>query len=381
MITGIETSQLVGRDPTLPSDARLPQLSADEVLRLGLRDDQVVRAVVEVRGDRLQLMLDGRPASVTPGTPAAAGTDVQASVQLRPDGSAVLRPVGPATVPPAPTPGSAMPAMPANASGTVSGVPTPPPLPSRFEQLLWRPGGMGALLPLLAATGLAQALPQVTQARPEVQRLLNELQRLRPSMASLSGTALRDAITTSGFFTEAAVQRGEASTSDLKSVLRQLLAFAGEAGAEAARPLQDAVADIEAAQLRSIEGLAAGQHGIQIALAFADAPPVRLGLSRADAGPDGAGTVWFIDVSTSSDSLGDLWLASRVSASLDVEITVWASRQDTCARAVERGAELASLLGTWQIELAGFRVIHGTRPSSEAPERAAPGGRFVDISA
>jgi hypothetical protein len=387
VITGIETAQLVGRDPTVATDARLPLLPAAEVLRLGLRDDQVVRAVVEVRGDRPQLLIDGRPASAASGLAAPAGTDQQASVQLRPDGSAVLRPVGHAPGPANAAPGPATPAAAtttataAAASSTLSAAQTPPPVQSRFEQLLWRPGGMAALLPLLAATGLAQALPAATVVRPEVQRLLNELQRLRPSMASLSGTSLREAITASGFFTEAAVGRGAPSASDLKSVLRQMGALAAEAGPEAAQPLQEAVADIESAQLRAVEGLVAGQYGIQIALAFADAPPVRLGLSRADAGRDGAGTVWFIDVSTASDSLGELWLASRVSETHGVEVTVWASRQDTCARAAERGSELASLLSAWQIELAGFRVVHGRRPSDEAQPRDLPDGRFVDISA
>jgi hypothetical protein len=377
MITGAETVHLLGRDPMLSGEARMPLVPAGDVMQLGLREDQVVRAVVEARGDRLQLLLDGRPVMAAMNVLPAAGTDIRVSVHLLPDGSAALRPIpaapGGAAVNPAAGAASAapLPASPASAA-----VPYP-----RLEQLLWRPGGMQALLDLLHPSGLLQHLPATVAMQPEIVRLLGDWQRARPAMASLSDTTLRAAVSASGFFTEASVARGDTGVHDLKSLLRQLLLRVVDAAPEGARPLTEAVHDIEAAQLRSVENLLGGQSSLQMALAFSDAPPVRLDLSRADVGDDEGGSVWFIDMHSASDRLGELWLASKIASTSRVDMTVWASRQDVCDQARQRHADLVHALGEWNLELGSFRVLHGRRPAAASDDEPPPGGRLVDLRA
>jgi len=385
MITGAETVHLVGRDLVAASEARLPLVAARDVMQLGLREDQVVRAVVEVRGDRLQLVLDGRPVTAAPSALPPAGTQMRASVHLLPDGSAALRPVPAAA---ATTPGAAGAATPSTgAAPAASAVPLSSspasaavPYP-RLEQLLWRPGGMQALLDLLHPSGLLQRLPATLAAQPEIVRLLGDWQRARPAMASLSDSTVRAALSASGFFTEASVARGDAEATDVKSLLRQLLLRMADAGPEAARPLTDAIQDIEAAQLRSVENLLGGHTSLQMALAFSDAPPVRLDLSCADGGDEAGGSVWFVDMHSVSDRLGELWLASKITSTLRVDMTVWASRHDVCDQARHRHADLVQALGEWKLELSGFRVVHGRRPAAAPDDEPPPGGRLVDLRA
>lgn len=379
MITGAETIHLVGRDLAAAGEARLPLVAARDVMQLGLREDQVVRAVVEVRGDRLQLVLDGRPVAAAPSALPPAGTEVRASVHLLPDGSAALRPVPAAATAGSPTPSTAAAAasaVPLSSRPASAAVPYP-----RLEQLLWRPGGMQALLDLLHPAGLLQRLPATLTAQPEIVRLLGDWQRTRPAMASLSDSTLRAALSASGFFTEASVARGAAGATDVKSMLRQLLLRMADAGPEAARPLTEAIHDIEAAQLRSVENLLGGHSSLQMALAFSDAPPVRLDLSYADGGEEGGGSVWFIDMHSVSDRLGELWLASKIASTLRVDMTVWASRQDVCDQARHRHADLVQALGEWKLELSGFRVVHGRRPAAAPDDEPPPGGRLVDLQA
>jgi hypothetical protein len=371
MITGTETAHLLTRASPMISEARVPIVQPRDVVVLGLREDQLVRLTVEVRGEGLKLMLQGRAVLVPPGFPLAAGDQLLASVHLQRNGAAQLRPVQSGTVPTAPG---------AAADADEAHPPDQTILP-RMERLLWRPQGLAALFEMLRPSGIQRSLPPALLAQPEVDRLVDQLRRNQPRMATLSGSTLRQAILESGFFTEALVARQQTGGArDVKSLLREILRYGQQSGNDAPRMLAEAIDDIEAAQLRATESMHNGALVLQLALGFADAPPVKVTLQRGGSGADAASN-WSVDLFSSSEEWGDIWLCARVEAGRRLDMTMWAVREDICRLASERTGELTAALGPFELELKGLQIVHGSRPEKSNGPDAGASGQVVDLSA
>lgn len=376
MITGAETAALVGRPAPIYLEGRLPILEAPLVRALGLHDGQVVRPTVEVRGDQLRLLLQGPGGSqlleLPPALRGAAGQALQWRIQLLPSGQAVLRP---------------LPAAGAEAGAAAAAA--VPQLPERLAQLAFRPPGMDAWLQLLrpdVLAGLWQAHSQA-EADPWMQRLL----RQRPGMAQLTPEAVRQALQRTGMGSEALLARGMADPADLKATLRQLLRTWTQAPAAALNLLGQALDDIEASQLRAAQsaapagpGSAEAAAGRELVLAFvlpfADADPVAVELRRPRRQSGQEAPPFFVQLHTRSRELGEVWLHTRILES-QVDLTMWAVRQDVAERARAGAAQLSSALDDAGLQMTGLRVIHGARPGEDGPPPPSVAGRLVDLKA
>lgn len=380
MITGAETASLVGRPAPIYLEGRLPLLEAPLVRALGLHDGQVVRPTVEVRGDQLRLVLQGPGGSQLLELPASlrglAGQALQWRIQLLPSGQAVLRPL------PAPDGGTAGAAAPALVAAV---------LPERLSQLAFRPAGMEAWLQLMRPDVLAslwQAHPQA-EADPLMQRLL----RQRPSMAQLTPEAVRQALQRTGMGVEALLARGSAPDgADLKTTLRELLRAWTQAPAAALGLLGQALDDIESSQLRAAQSTAMAGAGapaeaaagrelvLAFVLPFGDADPVAIELRRPRRQSGQEAPPFIVQLHTRSQALGEVWLHTRIQDS-QVDLTMWAVRQDVAERARLGGAQLSSALDEVGLQMTGLRVIHGSRPGDEGPPPPSSAGRLVDLKA
>ena len=71
-----ETMAVAGRVNTLVLEARAPMIQAPEARLLGLTQGQIINAIAEVRGERLKLILQGRPIDLPRGLRLQAGDTV-----------------------------------------------------------------------------------------------------------------------------------------------------------------------------------------------------------------------------------------------------------------------------------------------------------------
>jgi len=369
MITATETSHLSARLPQIMLEGRVPALPAADVLELGLREGQVVRPAVEVRGQGLTLVLQGREIELGQAWRPLAGQPVTLQVRLLADGSAQLRPPVPlpagAESAPTPTnPGNAAPA---------------PLLADRLTQLLWRPAQLAGWLSLLQSPEL-----RARGASPSLPIDASLLQALLPQMGSLTGFALRSAVLRSGLFGERSLAlAGEGpALPDLKALLRAWQAGLGENQAELRVRLGEAIDDIEAAQLQSVDASPSREmpQSLTLALGFADAPPLRLQIGREGGEHADAAAPWTVNVHSHSDRWGELSLQTRVFPDGLIELTMWADRERVCALAREGARRLADELATAGLRLAGFQVVQGLRPGA-GPDAEAPAGRLLDLRA
>jgi hypothetical protein len=376
MITGAETAHLAPKTPTIFLEGRLPLVVERAAAELGLRDGQVIQAAIESRLDRLRMVLQdpaqaGRfidlPKDLPAGLRLAAGDTALFRVQLQADGSIWLRPLQ---------------AQGAAGAAVLGGAGAPAPeaqLPSRMQQLGFRPPDMGALAQLLRPGGLDSLLQGLNPAAPEL-AALQHWQRLRPSMAQLTPEKLQQLMQRSGLSTEALLANGQAhGLVDLKSGLRQLLRLLQSTQSDAMGRVQDALDDIESRQLTAADTLTGREWLLSMMLPFSDAEPVALRFvrSRRPPGEDKAPLV--IHLHTRNRDLGEIWLQTRISGETEVDMVMWALREDVVRRARELTPNLQEELDSAGLNMTRLQVIHGPGPSEPLPWHPPETGSLLDI--
>lgn len=346
---------------------------------LGLRDGQIVRPVVEIRNDRLTLLLEGRVVE-WPGAPQSGAAEDAAPlparwvVRLLPNGSAQLVPMRGQEAAAAPPP------LAAKESAQV--------LPPRWSHLLQRPGAGHAWMALLRPTSMP-AGEMVSSASRGVASATSTSMPLPTSalvsMGLLDGVSLRDAVRRSGLFAEARLARGElVDLTDIKlALLARLRNRANVPGPERAT-MSSALDDIEAAQLQTLAASSDGGLALNLVLGFRDAPALSMRWTRDGPQEDPAHPPlrgWTVDMSLHSETWGQLWLQARVEADGRIGLVMWSDREDLCFAAGSQARRLSALLNDAGLRLDGFQVIHGTRRDGGSDATAQPAGSVVDLRA
>jgi hypothetical protein len=370
MITGAETAHLNPKIPTIYLEGRLPLVIERTAADLGLRDGQVIQATAEARLDRLRLNLQdpaqaGRfidlPKELPAGLRLASGDTALFRVQLQSDGSIWLRPL---QATPAATPNTAAPLA---------------QLPNRMQQLGFRPPDMGALAMLLRPGGLDSLLQGLSSASPEL-AALQQWQRLRPSMAQLTPEKLQQLMQRSGLMTEAFLAQGlGGGLVDLKTGLRQLLRLLQNTSHEAAGRVQDAIDDIESRQLTAAETVTGREWVLSMLLPFSDAEPVTLRFVRSRRPPGEEKAPLVIHLHTRNRDLGEVWLQTRISDETEVDMVMWALREDVVKRARDLTPNLAEELDSAGLNMTRLLVIHGPGPSEPLPWNPPETGSLLDV--
>ena len=368
MITGAETAHLNPKTPTIYLEGRLPLVVERSAADLGLRDGQVIQATVEARLDRLRLNLQdpaqsGRfidlPKDLPAGLRLASGDTALFRVQLQSDGSIWLRPI--------------------QAQGAAAAAAPLAQMPNRMQQLGFRPPDMSALASLLRQGGLDSLLQGLNPAAPEM-AALQQWQRLRPSMAQLTPEKLQQLMQRGGLMTEALLANGQGNAMvDLKSGLRQLLRLLQSTSHEATSRVQDAIDDIESRQLTAAETVTGREWVLSMMLPFSDAEPVALRFVRGRRQPGEEKAPLVIHLHTRNRDLGEVWLQTRISGETEVDMVMWALREDVVKRARDLTPNLAEELDSAGLNMTRLQVIHGPGPTEPMPWNPPETGSLLDV--
>jgi hypothetical protein len=250
-------------------------------------------------------------------------------------------------------------------------------LPGRTEQLGFRPPDMNALLQLLKP-GLLESMLQRGQASGPELGALQQWLRLRPSMAQLTPEKLQQAMQRSGFMTESLLSQGlGAGLIDLKSVLRQLMR-AGS-GVDKDGLIGDSLDDIESRQLMGQESISGREWMFSMMLPFGDAEPVAMRLTRGRRQPGQAKPPLVIHLHTRNQDLGEVWLQTRISEQTEVDMVMWAEREDVVARAKALAINLEQELDSAGLNMTRLQIIHGQGPKEPEPYATPGAGSLLDV--
>ena len=383
MISGAEALVAPNRINPIFLEGKLLTFQASIAQELGLKDGQIVQALVRLHGDQPKLLLKGRlidaPASALP----APGESMWLRVQSRSEGPWNLQPVPAPAATQTPSSALALTAPPVMAEHSLT------PVVSRIANLLYRPTGAVELAQLYKP-GTLDALLQ-TLPRPD---LLAQWRGLQLSMAQLTPGALKQAMM-GAMGSEVWLSRGMPTTSqDPKQILRRIIDSVNTSNLNAIESsdgddagtigivarLQRAVDDLEASQVQAVQAQAQQEVLFNMTIPFADANPVELTIRR---GPkqEGESPLLIINVHSKSEELGPVWLKTQLSNAEQVDMIMWSEDPQVVAQARARSGLLGQELGNAGLTMKSFQVIKGARPNETAVWTPSGRGLVVDVSA
>ena len=383
MITGAEALIAPSRINPIYLDGKLLTFQASIAQDLGLKDDQIVQAMVRLHGDQPKLLLQGRMIDAPASSLAAPGESMWLRVQNKAEGQWRFQPVPP----PAGTQATST-ALTLNAP-TLMMAPSLAPVVSRIANLLYRPSGAVELSQLYKPGTLDALLGTI--GRPD---LLTQWRGLQLSMSQLTPSALKQAMM-GAMGSEVWLSRGmPTAIQDPKQMLRRLIDAINTNNLSTTQSsdgddtdsigivsgLQRAVDDLEASQVKAVQAQAQQEILFNMTLPFVDANPVELTIRR---GPkqEGESPLLIINVHSKSEELGPVWLKTQLANSEQVELTMWSEDPNVVSQARSRSSLLGQELGNAGLTMKSFQVVQGARPNETSVWAPSGRGLVVDVSA
>ena len=361
--------------------------------QLGLQDGQVVQALVEKKDGRVRLWLKDFSFDLPNGWVLKDGDKPFLRVSLNPGGWGLLI-QNPTDLPAATDKANvALSGLGGKgAAGAVSGagfvaadaVASPTATSNRLNTLVFQPPGFAAFRQLLQMIDLRA--PQIAQLTMGQSDVLARLSGLGLSMGQLQPLGLRKALAPYFRSVESQLSHRQKVEDEPRSLIRQLLSSLGEEDTGASvnglsEDLHKALNELEAAQLQSAIDLNRGELNLRLMLPFTDADPVELHFQRPPRQPGDENPPLSVDIHSQSRRLGEVWLHTLIKAGHQVELTMWALREEVAQQARAHATELVMELGAAGLELQQFQIYNSPRPGTDAARPAPQRGLVVDALA
>ena len=361
--------------------------------QLGLQDGQVVQALVERKDGRVRLWLKDFSFDLPNGWVLKDGDKPFLRVSLNPGGWGLLI-QNPTDLSAATDKANvALSALGGKgAAGAVSGagfvaadaVASPNATSNRLNTLVFQPPGFVAFRQLLQMIDMRA--PQIAQLTMGQSDVLARLSGLGLSMGQLQPLGLRKALAPYFRSVENQLSQRQKVEDEPRSLIRQLLSSLGEEDTRASvnglsEDLHKALNELEAAQLQSAIDLNRGELNLRLMLPFTDADPVELHFQRPPRQPGDENPPLSVDIHSQSRMLGEVWLHTLIKAGHQVELTMWALREDVAQQARAHSKELVMELGAAGLELQQFQIYNSPRPGTDLTRPAPQRGLVVDALA
>ena len=361
--------------------------------QLGLQDGQVVQALVERKDGRVRLWLKDFSFDLPNGWVLKDGDKPFLRVSLNPGGWGLLI-QNPTDLSAATDKANvALSGLGGKgAAGAVSGagfvaadaVASPTATSNRLNTLVFQPPGFAAFRHLLQMIDMRA--PQIAQLTMGQSDVLARLSGLGLSMGQLQPLGLRKALAPYFRSVENQLSQRQKVEDEPRSLIRQLLSSLGEEDTGASvnglsEDLHKALNELEAAQLQSAIDLNRGELNLRLMLPFTDADPVELHFQRPPRQPGDENPPLSVDIHSQSRRLGEVWLHTLIKAGHQVELTMWALREEVAQQARAHATELVMELGAAGLELQQFQIYNSPRPGTDTARPAPQRGLVVDALA
>lgn len=315
-------------------------VSETSARQLALKDNQVVRGIIEYQGSKLQLVVGSQSFPLSKLGRHQVGDSLSLRALVRPDGLSLV--VIKADIP---------------THNIISG------FSDRFLRLLYSPNMLNSALHGRQPANL-NAIASLAASTSGL---------VLPSMGNISRDAVKSAFLNSGLFTEFNLLSKGQARPDLKTMLRSLLALNSlRSNASLVGDINSVIDHIESKQLDSLAAQLNRETLYSFILPFKDAAPVEVEIEKRGKTSDGNGSSWVINLYSSTDELGDMWLKTTLLPKQEIDMLIWAERSNTAECASAAMSELTHQLKGFGLTLSGVQIFNSVRPSSDR-ELSSPG--------
>jgi hypothetical protein len=343
-------------NPMFLEGAAAVRITEQVAKSMGLRDNQIIRGVIEERGGILKLMLNNREFDWQGSKKFKHGDKVDFRVEGSLHGR-ILQPLAPS-----------------NAAPSIS---TPflgasiPSASSRLLSLLYRPDQASILSQLFKPATLDAFLSRALSESSglKIEQLIFSISKLSPQM-------IRSALTNSGLFGEFFLGNQLNPRTDIKQLLRNLIKTMVLQRSDIIS-LDKAIDEIESRQLEGIQAQQNREVSYHFVIPFYDSEPVEAHFERGPGDFSKGETDWVINLHTESAELGEIWTKTTVKATSDIEMIVWALEHEAIVAVQQGRYQLEGGLDNFGLTLTKFSVLHAQRPLLD-PSLTGP-GQVLDV--
>ena len=325
---------------------------------IGLRDNQIIRGVIEDRGGILKLVLNNRDFDWQGSKKFKPGDKIDFRVETSSQGR-TLQPLASRDAKPALAP-------------TQLNSPIPYHSP-RLLSLLYRPEQLSALIQLFKPVVLDSFL---NQAGSEATGL--KIGQLIFSISNLSPQMIRSALVNSGLFGEFFLNNKLSPRADIKQLLRSLMKNVSLQQTDS-DALDKAIDEIESRQLEGVQAQQNREVSYHFIIPFYDSDPVEVQFQRGSGDFTQDEPDWVINLHTDSVELGEIWAKTTIKATADIEMIIWTAEEKATLAAQKGRYQLEAGLEKFGLALTKFSVLHAQRPLID-PHLTGP-GQVLDVIA
>ena len=344
---GIDLQSLVPRVGSVAPDFSTVRIDVAQMKDLGLKGGEVVQGVIERDGEGLRFFFDlsGQIVSIPLRSKDLPTGKMALKVSAAEPSQVWLRP---AAIAPAPVKSSA--------SQYIDE-------PMNAAALLLRPQNAEALAGFLAPRNLSRLI-----ANPKIAEYLLALLKNRMKTDRCRPAEVKSAFESCGIWAEGLLAQGKPlRKNDIKSALLGILNANREGMVDVATldQIGAALCDIESAQMQAVQAQIKGELLFCFFIPFADANPVKVSISRAASSQFQSMPPLEVNLYTKNDSLGEVWLRTRIEKNADIEIVMWAIDSDVVSAASAATRRLLENFLEFGLHLKKISIINGARPEAE----------------
>jgi hypothetical protein len=249
-------------------------------------------------------------------------------------------------------------------------------------------GGVSAALADILARPIGKSQIQSTFAPRVLESLLSSqgldkearlLQSSRLDSSTLNAQAIARAVQFGGLNVEKGLVDGiNLSAQTLKPWLRQILRLL-PGQSEITSKISELISDVERFQLDAMPSSGSRDHvGMSALLLFRDQLPVELIFERFPSTDDDGVAIWVINLHTSLERLGEIWMKSTFSKR-DVDLVMWAIDPKTANLAKEATIDLKEAFSEIGLTVRSIQILNSERKNF--PDRGKPMHSNLDLQA
>lgn len=317
------------------------KIAVADAKTVGLRDGQIVQAVIENRGDHTKLLIGNKEFELPKNMHGGENSKFQAKVTILNNGSAVLNPAG----------------------VSVSAGNSPPtflPLSPHFMNLLLHSSGFGNLVNIYSSSFLSSI-----STHGGLTDIITKLLGLRLNLSTLTASDLKAFILNFGLFNEAVLSKKQKlSATNQKVLLIQLVRMLTERGIDP-QSVNRAILDIEASQLETNQSLQNREIFFSLMLPFKDFGSVDFSFSKIASKNNDKDSPYTFNLHTKNKSLGEIWLRVVVEKRINLNMQMWATDEQTFRKAKDGVSNLNKLLSDAGLNIAAFEIFNEAKPGEK----------------
>jgi hypothetical protein len=220
---------------------------------------------------------------------------------------------------------------------------------------------------------------------PALVQWLSAFKKMSLNMSHVSAQSLKKMVLSQAVSAEHLLANAQEVEDSPRSLLHRLLeslesSSSDEKGLEKSQ-IKQALQEMESAQAQCAQDWTRGALSLKVVIPFLDADPVDLHFKKPPRQSGEGDTPLSVDIHSKSRLLGEVWLNTTITQGQQVDLVMWAVKQEVAQLAQLNAKELGFELEDSGLKLQSFQIFNVARPQELLLETLPKQGSVVDAKA